>query len=368
MSVNVKSGKRNILLVDIGAPFGGVETYLEALAHLLQGEYGLFCVCGLPELTRRLQAAGVHVVTIPILVTRWSKIVRFVAALFVVPYLVRRYRIDVVQVNGFLESLLMLPAKALGCKTVRASHGPTELGRYVWYKRPEMVLPRAAALFSLRYADRVVCVSNAVRDELLPVVPAERLRVVSNWVRRLPALPVLPGKEDAPAGPLRLLYVGRIERYKGVFLLLEAVRQVPGVHLTVVGHGSHEEEMKVAAKGLAVTFAGFHKDPTPFYEQADAFVNASMGPEGLPMANLEAMSFALPCIFSDLPVHCEISDAGRGAALFARGDATALVQCIQIFQQNASERSRVGRRGRDIIEQRYSEGAARQSYLEVFRF
>ena len=48
MSVNVKSGKRNILLVDIGAPFGGVETYLEALAHLLQGEYGLFCVCGLP--------------------------------------------------------------------------------------------------------------------------------------------------------------------------------------------------------------------------------------------------------------------------------------------------------------------------------
>ena len=365
MSVNPKPFPKKILLVDIGAPFGGVETYLEALAHALRQEHRLFCVCGLPELARRLRAADVHVVTIPITATRWSKILRFFGALVVVPYLVRRHGIEIVQVNGFLESLLMLPAKWLGCKTVRTAHGPTELGRYVWYKRPEMVLPRAAGVFSLRYADRIVCVSEAVRREFLPLVAPQQLRVVANWVRSLPKLRTAAVET---ARPLHLLYVGRLERYKGMFLLLEALRGLPAVHLTVVGHGSHEEEMKLAAEGLDVTFAGFHAEPSRFYQAADVFVNPSMGPEGLPMANLEAMAFAVPCIFSDLPVHCEISDEGAAAALFRSGDLLTLRQCIERMQTDQGLRLALGSRARAIIEQRYSEDAARRGYLEAFRF
>lgn len=365
MNVTLKPSATSILLIDIGAPFGGVETYLEALAYALRQDHRLFCVCGLPELARRLQAAGVHVVTIPVLKTRWSKILRFLGALFVVPYLVRRHGIKIVQVNGFLESLLMLPAKWLGCKTVRTAHGPTELGRYLWYKRPEMVLPRAAGVLSLRWADRIVCVSEAVRQDFLPFVPVRKLCVVANWVRRLPEP---RGALAETATEVRLLYVGRLERYKGMFLLLEALRDLPAVHLTLVGHGSHEEEMELAAKGLNVTFAGFHIDPSRFYQEADVFVNPSLGPEGLPMANLEAMSFGLPCIFSDLPVHREISGEGSAAALFPSGNAMALRQCIAHIRGDRRGRVALGLRARAFIEERYSEEVARKGYQAAFHF
>ena len=50
----------------------------------------------------------------------------------------------------------------------------------------------------------------------------------------------------------------------------------------------------------------------------------SMGPEGLPMTSLEAMAHGLPCIFSDLPVHHEITDHGKGAYLFRSGEVESL--------------------------------------------
>ena len=54
----VQRSKRRVLLIDLGAQFGGVENYLVSLAELLTGEVELFCLCVLPELCTRLAARG----------------------------------------------------------------------------------------------------------------------------------------------------------------------------------------------------------------------------------------------------------------------------------------------------------------------
>jgi len=91
-----------------------------------------------------------------------------------------------------------------------------------------------------------------------------------------------------------------------------------------------------------------------------------MGPEGLPMVSLEAMAHGVPCIFSDLPVHREISAEGRAAALFKRGDSESLAQTLRQLLHDEDSRQNYGLAGRRLIEQKYSLRVAAQQYLTTF--
>jgi glycosyltransferase involved in cell wall biosynthesis len=358
----VKS-KPKILLIDIGAPFGGVETYIVSLSNLLQSECEVFCICGLPELAARLRLIGVHVVCIPVTFTRWSKIVRFFLALPVLLFLALRHRIQVVQVNGYLESLLMLPARLIGCRTIRTAHGPSELDRFRWYKRPEMYFPRLASLHCLRLASRVVCVSEAVREDVLRVVPPSRVSVVANWVSSVP--------DDTPdrsklGSPIQILYVGRLELYKGLDLLFDAARNLENAEIVVVGQGSHRSQLEALANGLRVRFEGFQPETSAYYRAADIFVNPSRGPEGLPLVSLEAMAQGTPCVFSDLDVHCEISKNGEAASLFKSGDVNDLQKQLKLLIDDPCYRQRIVASARAVVEEKYSPHAALDGYRKAF--
>lgn len=363
--MTIAGGKahRKILLLDIGAPYGGVEAYIDNLVNLLQGRAEFFCICALPELATLLRERGVHVICIPILATRWSKILRFLAASVILPYLILRYRIDVVQMNGYLESAFLLPLRIMGCVAIRTAHGPSEIERYRWYRRPEMYFPRLLSLLSLRFASKIVCVSEAVRDDVKRIVPEKRISVVANWV------PLLPKADDARTdlhNPVRVLYLGRLEEYKGAQLLFEAVRGLPGIHIAVVGKGSFQSQLEVLSKDLDVSFEGFHSDTRKFFESADIFVNPSMGPEGLPIVSLESMAYGLPCIFSNLPVHSEITNNGEGALLFRSGEFEDLRAKLLAFIDSSEQRQSCSRSARAIVLQRYSPQAALAGYLSVF--
>ena len=355
--------KSRLLLIDIGAPFGGVETYLISLGALLANDYELFSFCALPEVAERLRQSGAHVLTVPWLKTRWSKILRFLWGLLAIPFMILRYDIQVVQTNGYLESLYLILARCLGRRTVRTAHGPPELSRYKFYQRPEMVLVRLAAMLSLRSTDRIICVSKAVRADFSSLVPGEKLYVAPNWV-----LTPAGTHEQRASSTTELLYVGRLEGYKGLSLLLEALKLVHHqVHLTVVGSGSEEAALRAEAASLPVSFCGF-RNPASDYVQSAVFINPSFGPEGLPMVNLEAMRAGMACILSDLPVHQEISDDGRAALLFPTGDAQGLAKAINFLCSSADKRRDLSARAQELIGRRYSETAARSSYLNALDF
>jgi glycosyltransferase involved in cell wall biosynthesis len=160
--------------------------------------------------------------------------------------------------------------------------------------------------------------------------------------------------------------VGRLEEYKGLQYILEAMREHPDVSLLVVGEGTYRAQLETAAKDLDVRFTGFQADPSCFYRDSTVFINPSMGPEGLPLVSLEAMSHGLPCIFSDLPVHCEISAEGRAAALFRRGDSGSLAHTLHRLLKDEYLRESYGLAARQLIEQKYSPRVAAQQYLATF--
>ena len=94
-----------------------------------------------------------------------------------------------------------------------------------------------------------------------------------------------------------IVYVGRLIRTKGVDELLAAIRQLPGVHLTVVGDGPERERLEHEARGLPVTFAGQvdHATARQHIRNARCLALPSHT-EAYPNVILEAMASGVPVV------------------------------------------------------------------------
>ncbi len=357
-------GKERVLFVDLGSHYGGVETYVDGLAGILSPYAEGYAVCSLPQLGAQLGARGIKVVCLPLLGSKWFKPLRWMIACFVVPWLLFRFNIRRVQLNGYFESLMLAPLRLLGCKTIYTMHGPFETELYSWLTDPARFVPRFLSKHSLRYASRVVCVSEAVGDIARASLPAHKIIVIPNWVNLPQSWRQSFSVKDRP----RLLFVGRLEGYKGVQFILEAMREMSDISLVVVGEGSYRSRLETMASGLDVQFAGFQTDVSRFYEDCTIFVNPSLGPEGLPLVSLEAMAYGLPCVFSDLPVHSEISRNGEAAALFRKGKSASLRRRLESLLFNEDSRRSYGEAARRSIERNYSLSHATSRYVQVFGF
>jgi glycosyltransferase involved in cell wall biosynthesis len=357
------NARARVLLLDLGAHYGGVENYLVNLASLLRNDVDLYALCVLPELQTRLQGQGVTVVRLPIFAGP-LKPLRFLLACAVLIWTMLRHRIDSVQFNGLLESALILPTRLFGRAAVYTRHGPFELEYYSLLRHPHKFLPRKIAQLSLRLASRTVCVSEAVAESVKPILPSGRFTIIPNWVRQQ-GMPRPVRTELTPSA--EILCLSRLEHYKGIHLLLEATRELRDVQVTIAGDGGFRKNLEEMAAGRTnVHFAGFLRDVTTLYERADIVVMPSLGPEGLPMTSLEAMGKGIPCIFSDLPVHSEISDGGKGASLFTSGDAESLQRALTTLLAQPEARQTLAREALRIVNSRYTDNRVRGAYLAVF--
>jgi glycosyltransferase involved in cell wall biosynthesis len=354
--------KQRVLFIDLGSHYGGVETYIEGLASILGPYIQGYAVCSLPKLAAHLRVQGVRVTCLPLLGSKWLKALRFLLACFVVPYMLVRYRIRIVQLNGYFESLLLGPLRILGCNTIYTMHGPFETELYSWFRNPARFFPRFFSKQSLRFASRVVCVSVTVGEIAQCILPPEKVKIIANWVQP----PSTFRDNFSMTGLPQLLFVGRLEEYKGVQFILKALQQVPDASLLIVGEGPFRTQLEAAARQMNVRFVGFQPDPARFYKDSAVFINPSLGPEGLPLVSLEAMAHGMPCIFSDLPVHREITADGKAAALFTRGDSDSLAQRLRELLNSEDDRKRYGLAARQLIEQNYSRSVAGRQYIQTF--
>lgn len=354
--------KQRILFLGLGSHYGGVEAYIEGLNNILVPYVEAYAVCSIPRLASALRAKGATVICLPLLGSKWFKALRLLLACLIVPYMLVRYRIETVQVNGFFEVLLLWPLQLFDCRTVYTMHGPFETELYSWFRSPARFFPRFFSKHSVRLATQVVCVSETIGDIARTVLPQDKVRVIANWVST-PS----PFRQDFSIRQKpQILFVGRLEEYKGIQFILDAMRQIRDSSLLVVGGGTYRAQLEARAGGLDVRFAGFQPDPSYFYRESTVFVNPSLGPEGLPLVSLEAMAYGLPCIFSDLPVHREISAGGQAAALFKHGDSESLAQQLKLLLSDEVLRRRYGLAARQQIERNYSCPVAAEQYIRTF--
>jgi glycosyltransferase involved in cell wall biosynthesis len=121
--------------------------------------------------------------------------------------------------------------------------------------------------------------------------------------------PEKPEKLKKPKTPYHFLFVGRIEKVKGIDLLLQSMallkREALNVHLTVVGRGGMEEWAKNFIKERTlegyVSWMGYVPDETlnSIYESTDCVVIPSRS-ESIPLVFSEALRFNKELIVTDV--------------------------------------------------------------------
>ncbi|WP_326589874.1 glycosyltransferase [Streptomyces sp. NBC_01294] len=199
--------------------------------------------------------------------------------------------------------------------------------------------------YGARWADRVLCVSEAERRAGETEGITARWSVIRNGVDldhfrpggpdpgqdRARARAELPLPAAFPAdGPLAVC-VGRICLQKGQDILLRAwpelLGTVPGARLALVGDGPDTERLRRTAPP-GVFFAGAAADIRPWLRAADLVVLPSRW-EGMALAPLEAMACGRPVLVSDVSGARESLPPGQGRlCLVPPEDPTALAKAL----------------------------------------
>lgn len=357
----MKNEKTSVLLVSVNTFYGGGDAHLVNLADLLDGDCKLSALVFDPTLARNLGDRGVQVHRLRLL-PQSARALQVLHAMFVLPYILVSARIQVVQVTGTLETLMLPLARLFGCRTVSIRHLVPFPGTGTRLSALRRLAIELAYGIGTLFANEVVCVSETIASALRAQTYRRTRRVIRNWV------PFMPPRKSfrEHSGPVRLLFVGRLESHKGLHLLLHALKSLDGYELTVVGDGSGTEQLKLQAADMNVRFEGFQRDVSRYYRDADIFVMPSLGPEGLPLVTIEAMSHGLACLLSDLPVHCEVSCQGKAAMLFESGNAESLSKQLRSLLESDAERHSYGSSAYREILASYSPEQARAAYLEAF--
>jgi glycosyltransferase involved in cell wall biosynthesis len=135
--------------------------------------------------------------------------------------------------------------------------------------------------------------------------------------------------------PLRVTYVGRLEPYKRVELMLHAmarlIERFPEVEIVVVGRGSDRERLERIAReqGLAdrTRFTGFVSDDERDRLLAETRVAVCPSPkEGWGLTVIECNVLGTPVVATDAPGLRDSVDDGRSGFLFPGDDVGALAE------------------------------------------
>jgi rhamnosyl/mannosyltransferase len=178
-----------------------------------------------------------------------------------------------------------------------------------------------------------------------------------------------PGDPDRPS----LLFVGRLNYYKGVEYLLDAVASVPA-DLVVVGDGERRADLeaRAARRGVAdrVRFAGFVPEPRlhDLYDAADLFVLPSVEPsEAFGVVQLEAMAYGTPVVNTDLPTGVPwVSRDGETGLTVPPRDADALADAIRRLLDDPDRRRAMGERARERVVERFDRGRMLDDVAAVY--
>ncbi len=223
---------------------------------------------------------------------------------------------------------------------------------------------KSKILESIDYASKVICVSEALKNELIRHgVDETKLVVIINGVN--------PDyfNEDIPANPLReeyFLSVGNLVPLKGHHITLNALADLHKKRLIIIGDGEQRRSLKKQAKDLGlqgrVQFIK-HIDQeklAEFYAGATATILMSEM-EGMPNVVLESLATGTPVIACDVGGISEIVNDKNGILLRHRSEYDLLdaIEHVEDINRTRSEISST------VREYRWSDVASRQYKIYV---
>jgi glycosyltransferase involved in cell wall biosynthesis len=286
---------------------------------------------------------------------------------------IRKEAVSIIHTHDFKSDFYGIWATAnLDVRRVATAHGSTRDSR----------LKRAYLFFdeylAYRFFDRVIAVSEDLREQLGKGAGREKLTVIPNGLD--PDLLSFQSGEGEPEPPFvkeqgmkTFAVIGRLFPDKGHAVFLEAfsliAREIPEAAGLIAGDGPERDAVLKQIQSLSladrVRYCGVRKDMKGFYGLADCLVIPSYT-EGLPYVLLEAMAFGIPIIATSVGDMPRLVRDGVTGYLVPPGDARALAERMKDLVRMPVHAMSMAEEGRRLVHDRYSARAMARSTEQLY--
>jgi len=284
---------------------GGVEKHCECLSvNLVKQGCDVIVITRKPYIDKKISKfKGVKLIPIP--TVRQKALEAFLHTLIGV-FAALRYKPDILHIQAIGPALFTPLAKLLGMKVVLTSHG-SNYKHLKWGKFAKLVL-KLGEFLGVRFADEVITVSTYIAGEIKNKYNRDTITIPNGVIVKECSKKT---SEIANYGLIKgkyIIAVGRFVPEKGLDVLIDAfnILHLDGWKLLIAGQADHEDKYslklaKLAEKNDNILLPGFIPGEKlhELYSHAGLFVLPSYY-EGLSISLLEAMSYGLPCIASDI--------------------------------------------------------------------
>lgn len=356
-----------------GRIWGGIGTYLRQLIQGLDPKHELIVIGG-----KGTESADSRVRMVPLAGGR-AMMATYLEFQFALrrrlPDLLREYRPDLLVVHHAQMPDLMSPSPA--CPVVVTTHttilgqsravaqalrfrGPLDDSERLVIAGLPALLP--AELYYWRRVRHALFVSEAVRQEVVGtygprLVTSAR---VPNGFAPEDAPPSGEPPGDSPEEPGFILCMGRLLGWKGLSVLLQAMRRTKRPERLVITGSGRVDAWRDFARSLGlererVEFLGAipRPDLLSHLRRAKLVVLPSFS-ESCPYSLIEAMAFGKPSVVSSLPGTRDMVEDGASAVLVPPGDPAALAHAIDRVLEDESLARRLGRQAALVARERFS--------------
>lgn len=213
-------------------------------------------------------------------------------------------------------------------------------------------------------ADRIVNISNSEQQLAESVgLPRNKMITVNNAIT-IPS--VLPRKSKMN-GPLKVLFVGRFDRQKGVDILIEAAKNLPAIEFELAGKPV-VDGVKIDRGNLPdnVTTLGWlsEQEVSRKMLESDAVIIPSRW-EGFGLVALEAMLNQCAVLASNVGGLADIVQDGVNGLLFAPNDKNSIVKLVQ--ETSRSALLRLGINGQKFVITHYNAEVMENKLFSVYQ-
>ena len=340
-----------------------VTSFLIPHLSLLQQSYALSVVANTKETDiLRKHGVGTDVTVVPI--ERGTCLVSDIKALILLYRTLRKGHFDLVQSLTPKAGLLAMAAGWAARIPIRIH----------WFTGQVWLTKFGVARVILKFADRLIAVfstfvlvdSHSQRDFLVSegiIQPVNSLVLGDGSVCGVDGERFRPNSQaresiraslQIPSDAIILLYLGRLNRDKGVVDLATAFKdiaeEVPRLWLLVVG--PDEQNISAQVKDICHEWLtrfrqiGFTDQPEKYMAAADIFCVPSYR-EGFGSSVIEASACGLPTVATKIYGLVDAVDEGNTGILVSPGQVTELAASIRLLAFDEELRSKIGSRARE---------------------
>ena len=342
----------------IPAVGGGVENYVDNLAvRLAQHGHDVFVYTRWKYSDRRSKIyKGVNLINLPSLST---KNLDAISHTFLATLHLLFQKVDIIHYHSIGPSSLLWLPKIFKRSTLIVATFQSQCYFHQKWSHFAQIYLRLGEYILCTFADTIIVPSKILQKRCLHLYGKQAV-CIPNGVTITPAPKIFDSsltkwnlKNNA-----YILAVSRLIRHKGIHYLIKAYQATDtDKKLVIVGDGSYTDAYvrdlkKLAKDNKNIIFTGnqFGSNLRNLYSNAYAFVQSSES-EGFSIALLEAMSYGLPIIASDIKENQEV--LGRAAFFFKNKQTFDLVKVLHYVLSHPTQAHNQGQKALQLVKKKY---------------